>query len=619
MPEDKRDHQIQEDQSKFVEGPTQSAPEEVLKYWTPDRMRDAQPEPFDVVKPEQTEEQAEQKSGAPAAFTTTRVANVQAYPFKANGKLFYSRDGKNYSCSASAIDYNVILTAAHCTYNPTTGQWATNIMFKSSYADGSSTGVFAGLKAIVPDGWGSDRNHKYDYSMVRMSKNMYPTCTKLGFDIGMPVGARQLLALGYPGEPIPGYDFNGKYMWQCLGSDLGFGSRPGVFKMENNLTGGSSGGPWLSTAYSGESLQYAVGLNSYSTVGEPDITYSPYFSSGVLDMYKAVTSFKTAWQTSLPDSGYSVVSVLTSGGGLYVGSNGHVYSLDPSGGSVLYHNGLPDRGRHETRLAADSSRLYVGINGYAVGINLSDFKTSWQTSLPSSGYEVVSVLTYGGGLYVGSNGHVYLLDPSNGKVLYHNDLPDRGRHEIRLATDGSRLYVGTNGYAIGINLSDFKTSWQTSLPDSGYEVASMLAYDGGLYAGSNGHIYSLDPSNGKVLYHNSLPDRGRHEIRLAADPVRLYVGTNSYGIALLRSDLTTQWQRELPDGNSVVSVLCQDDNLFFGTDGYAYQLALQQGQILHENTLPDRGKHEIRLAQSGTRLFVGTNGYAIGIDLANFS
>ena len=49
----------------------------------------------------------------------------------------------------------------------------------------------------------------------------------------------------------------------------------------------------------------------------------------------------TTWQTSLPRTGYEVVSIVFEHGQLFCGSGGRVFALDPATGEILWKNDLP--------------------------------------------------------------------------------------------------------------------------------------------------------------------------------------------------------------------------------------------------------------------------------------
>ncbi|WP_019961786.1 outer membrane protein assembly factor BamB family protein [Woodsholea maritima] len=167
----------------------------------------------------------------------------------------------------------------------------------------------------------------------------------------------------------------------------------------------------------------------------------------------------TVWKTSLPGSGYDVVSVEAGPKGVFVGSNGLLYKLKQDDGSVQLTNNLSGRGHHEIRLSINENAtlMSIGTNGYALGIDPQTLETKWQTSLPSSGYDIVNVLCGDGVIYVGSNGYAYELDGESGTVLGTNGLSGRGHNEVRLCTneDNELMWIGTNGYTLGLSLDDY--------------------------------------------------------------------------------------------------------------------------------------------------------------------
>ena len=96
--------------------------------------------------------------------------------------------------------------------------------------------------------------------------------------------------------------------------------------------------------------------------GLPRMGYSPVLltmdttgtrQSGPLfigtNRYVAALHTKTGdelWRTKLPHAGGCIVSLVLEKTGLYAGHAGHVYSIDPRMGSILWENGLPKMGYH---------------------------------------------------------------------------------------------------------------------------------------------------------------------------------------------------------------------------------------------------------------------------------
>ena len=111
----------------------------------------------------------------------------------------------------------------------------------------------------------------------------------LGWMYGGYVGDRNYTAMGYP-HAAP---FNGLFMVEAH-SDVGNIdplSQPGTFAIGNDMTGGSSGGPWLVSF--GDS-NYANGLNSYkwTTPNRPLEMNSPNFQQ---DNFYNLIAWAQSW------------------------------------------------------------------------------------------------------------------------------------------------------------------------------------------------------------------------------------------------------------------------------------------------------------------------------------
>jgi outer membrane protein assembly factor BamB len=74
--------------------------------------------------------------------------------------------------------------------------------------------------------------------------------------------------------------------------------------------------------------------------------WNNYLFAGTYGHVMAVrkTSGRKVWDTSLPMTGYSVVSILLEDGKLFCASGGRVFALDPATGEILWSNGLKGRG-----------------------------------------------------------------------------------------------------------------------------------------------------------------------------------------------------------------------------------------------------------------------------------
>ncbi|KMQ59282.1 hypothetical protein ACM46_19305 [Chryseobacterium angstadtii] len=322
------------------------------------------------------------------------------------------------------------------------------------------------------------------------------------------------------------------------------------------------------------------------------------------------------WKTSLPGCGNEIVSVLVSNNYIYAGSNGFVYQLDMDG-KVLKTNNLPGRGHGEIRLDITDDYLVVGTTGYVVLISLSDFdntNANINTSLPGCDTNIVSVFAGNGYIFAGSDGYVYQLSLS-GELLATNTLPGRGNHEVRLTTTDTYLVAGIYGYITLVLITDFDNTDRNidiSLPGSGYATVSVLSDNNYIYAGSNGYVYQFE-LNGNLIASNNLPGMDHKEVRLALNSTYLIAGTNGYVVLVTLNsfgDTTLNLNISLPGCDfNIVSVKSEGDVIFAASNGYAYQLSGNSGNIMVVYGLPGLSNHEIRIDSENYQLYLGTYGY----------
>ena len=74
---------------------------------------------------------------------------------------------------------------------------------------------------------------------------------------------------------------------------------------------------------------------------------------------------ETVWETSLPSTGYSVVSILLEDGLLLCASGGRVFALDPEDGRIMWTNHLPMRRKGLVYLATEQSSQGGGMTLHA--------------------------------------------------------------------------------------------------------------------------------------------------------------------------------------------------------------------------------------------------------------
>lgn len=238
--------------------------------------------------------------------------NKAGLPLTATGKVYFAIGFSYYQCSGALVDddkgdRSIVLTAAHCMYDNDTSDYVTNWIFIPSFdvqqasisGCSASTICWAAEKVFANDGFTSqtaytDQATWYDWG--------FAVITQLK-DGKLPDGGTGSGSDGTNSFPASfdnlalstvvtsfGYPAAGKYK----GRDLIYSSGPIIFDIYNqnktyglasSMTGGSSGGPWLSNfattaPYSGT----LSSVNSYK-YGSSRYMYGPKFNSDTLTTF----------------------------------------------------------------------------------------------------------------------------------------------------------------------------------------------------------------------------------------------------------------------------------------------------------------------------------------------
>lgn len=223
-----------------------------------------------------------------ADYQTERVRDISAYPYSAVGKLFMTfPNGKNYVGSAWTIGESVVFTAGHCVYSAEDGGWAKDIVFSSN--DGNRDDKdFVAKTFYSLDGWINEEDFKYDLAVCVMQTPVRPTTGSLGWVAHLPFDNNRVYeSIGYPADNSKIKEFDGRFMWKCVGKSHQNNShnRYEIIGMYNNMTGGCSGGPWV-TSYNDQI--YANGINSFGYIEDEGKMYSPYFGENFINLINIV-------------------------------------------------------------------------------------------------------------------------------------------------------------------------------------------------------------------------------------------------------------------------------------------------------------------------------------------
>ncbi|MDX2359397.1 MAG: hypothetical protein QNK23_01230 [Crocinitomicaceae bacterium] len=274
--------------------PTKQNSKEVLNYWTEKRKGEAiavvPPKPVFDPNFKHSEFTPEGSPiGTPLKFpprvstapeiSAAAVPDPNKWPYACIGKLYMTMNGVNYVGSAFSVSgsKSVFMTAGHCVYDQGSDSWATNVMIALSYSPTSAGAQFAAVNLVTLWGYIRKEGQQYDIGAGVVDGDMFTGRGNLGLQFSQPVNTSPWTAVGYPAnDPFPG-----NTMYQAVGSYTGAGQTGTIGMNNNDMGGGSSGGPWMVNSDWG----YVNGLQSYHNDNPHVVEYSPYFGTGAYNVW----------------------------------------------------------------------------------------------------------------------------------------------------------------------------------------------------------------------------------------------------------------------------------------------------------------------------------------------
>lgn len=292
-----------------AEGRARAEHERIVRYWTPARIAAAKPRDF--VRTGGGTFQAAPSRGKPGGGGTGNVTGASwtknGLIKTASGKVLFTMGASQYVCSASVVSdgnannsRSLVLTAAHCAYDEVADAFATNWMFMPDF-DSQPTfdcaanrfGCWTAFALVVHDGYASedgftDAATLHDFAIAVVGAGTRGTqldATVGSFGIGYSgvSTGNKLYAFGYPAAG----KYKGKDLVYCAGpifTDPNNGDD--TWGMNCDMTGGSSGGPWLASFNESTGVGTLGSLNSYGYGGLKHM-YGPVFNSDTQDVVSA--------------------------------------------------------------------------------------------------------------------------------------------------------------------------------------------------------------------------------------------------------------------------------------------------------------------------------------------
>lgn len=261
--------------------------ERIRHYWTPARMRSATPATADAA----TASSSTVAKGGATKVAATRPGGPAPVPnasvTSTTGKVFFTLGGVNYVCSGAATsssNRDVVTSAGHCV-NEGPGAYATNWAFVPAYDNGNRPyGTWTARTLVTTSAWANQGDINYDggFAVMNTLNGAHLTDVVGGQGIAFNL-ARGLSynAYGYPAAK----QFNGQTLESCSGTaqdDIYGGTQSQSIPC--NMTGGSSGGPWLT---GGSTIN---SVNSFGYRGVKNRMFGPYFGSAIQAAYNTAAT-----------------------------------------------------------------------------------------------------------------------------------------------------------------------------------------------------------------------------------------------------------------------------------------------------------------------------------------
>ncbi|CAF4539022.1 unnamed protein product, partial [Rotaria sp. Silwood2] len=281
--------------------------EQVIGYWTPERMRKAKPiehlrnnasfsstsekpfsqtlvnihEPLTIIEPT-----------APDNFTLqSRLISPNNQATKTVGKVFFrTLEGGDATCSGSVVtapSKSLVVTAGHCVFDLSTHTRHSNWIFIPDYDDGAAplkkwpAKYVTALQAYTTSSYLSP-NRNYDVGFVVVSPVNSLRIAQVTGSQGIMFNAprNQLtFSFGYPGNIA-----NAEIMSVCISKAMPKRCNvPGFVgqSLRCGMTQGSSGGPWILNFVATIGIGFINSVNSFGCNAAPNMLHGPYFDSNI--------------------------------------------------------------------------------------------------------------------------------------------------------------------------------------------------------------------------------------------------------------------------------------------------------------------------------------------------
>jgi hypothetical protein len=292
--------------------PAAAQPDRTVAYWTPERIANAKPRDF-VKTPSgqlvQNPKAKPQKPGGGGSSVIGASWTKGGQVVETTGKVVFTLNSGDYICSGTAVTdgtsgRSIVITAAHCAWDGTDGGFARNWTFIPEFdttptytCSATKWGCWKAAALVVNKGFTSaggfnDQAVQYDWSFAVITAGeatghgLDSTIRTFALDTGAPNAGEKVYAFGYPAAGR----YHGSDLTYCadqLFTDSLVANK--TFGIDCNMTGGSSGGPWLLPFSESTGVGTVRAVTSYGYSGQTRL-YASKFNTNTANTLTAAKS-----------------------------------------------------------------------------------------------------------------------------------------------------------------------------------------------------------------------------------------------------------------------------------------------------------------------------------------
>jgi V8-like Glu-specific endopeptidase len=207
---------------------------------------------------------------------------------KTTGRVFFTYQGRNASCSANAVtseNRSTVITAGHCVRMG--GAFHSNWVFVPGYENGNRPyGTWVATTLYTTPQWNNTEDINYDVASAVVAPLNGRSLTDVVGGQGVSFNQSRRAQMHSFGYPAAG-PYDGSKLVYCAGRAFDDFLMSRDIGLNCNMTGGSSGGPWFLGFNESTGLGTLNSVNSFKYDFASGWMFGPYFGTDAQAVYEA--------------------------------------------------------------------------------------------------------------------------------------------------------------------------------------------------------------------------------------------------------------------------------------------------------------------------------------------